>query len=311
MACGRIREHTSLLVLHYFRNDQDLLESCLLHFSKIRYYYFNKNRGNKFVFVTIKITDTDLCDNRPFYNFIGPCLSAGVFALANVFASQLNSTLVTNACVTSLGLEIDRFLNIFPIVNALEGAQWALFDLWKGARKKGKMTVLQQQQSDLNFGYCDIPRIQSDRPWDFNAFTAPFTNRLWALLFISFLMVSLTLIKTNNGKTGKNLQKLTDSALLAFSALLSTPSVRTGKKLIILVFWMCSCQIIVVYYTGGITSRVIAPPKEITLSTITELAKNGYRLVFDSSNSKDFVNSTAYGYFRGDNGDLNENEGDR
>lgn len=83
------------------------------------------------------------------------------------------------------------------------------------------------------------------------------------------------------------------------SMMLSNPLTDT-KKIVkqykILLLWSISNVIICTFYSGSITSIIISPPLEETISSFSELAARNFTLIFDLEHQKKLVSATIQAY---------------
>lgn len=139
----------------------------------------------------------------------------------------------------------------------------------------------------MNFAYCDEPQHKSDSLWQVTTFTKTFDIYTWICLFLAILLFSIVTSK----KT---------STLYILSILMScAPSAgvcQYKKDSYALILWLLCAPVIVHFYVGSSTSLLISPPEDVQVSSIGELSKKAYTIVFGRMNTLLGMNKTYNSY---------------
>lgn len=123
-----------------------------------------------------------------------------------------------------------------------------------------------------NFLYCATPKRRRGSPWDFSMFIVPFDKWTWVGLLLLLVLMSLVLSISNR-------RGYLATFLSALATLLDNEMTQIrNSKLYIL--WLFVSLLLFKFYSGDVTSEVIAPPEEYRLEKFSDLEKQNYRFVF-------------------------------
>lgn len=133
-----------------------------------------------------------------------------------------------------------------------------------------------------NFVYCSVRRTKFESTWNFRIFMDPFD--VWTWLALSMLLLWVSTVVSISTRYGLFL-----TFLSCLASLLDNEMRRfSGSKLYVL--WLFATLLIVDFYSGAITSEVIAPPEEIRLTSLSDLEEQNFSLIFPHPNPADEVN---------------------
>lgn len=240
-----------LLLEYYFITQWDI-QVTLTNYSRLRDCYWNSrlNRGlNE--------------------------LSMPLIAFTNILAVATNKTLTAYLPLASTTYPMDSTLPqapaVLPLTQTLDMPYRRISHLWNLYYKKNLYVPKFTQVSsiDSNFIYCQLPQREQIDALDFKEFTSAFDQYSWFGLIVAAFGVTLVLGIRNWH--------------IPLSTLLTDGVVHLRKAIrhsIALLFWMLSTVFIRNLYSAGMTSILINPPEEVTLSNIRELNAENYTLLF-------------------------------
>lgn len=210
-------------------------------------------------------------------NFIFAKLLANFFNLTLV--TNDNSMIVNNYATKCGSLILTDFPQIISHVDTFGGLEQAI-NVWNcfynaSVGKPGvteRPVFFKKESPHFNFAYCSVPRRKFESSWNFRIFTVPFDVWTWVVLTILLLLVSIIVSISAR-------QDFITTFISSLAALLDN-EIRhfTNSKLYIL--WLFTTLLIVDFYSGEITSRVIAPPEEILLKSLSDLDKHNFKIIF-------------------------------
>lgn len=141
---------------------------------------------------------------------------------------------------------------------------------------------LQTDIFPLIFAYCDWPRWKRESIWTFSIVTGPLDRKSWLALVSCIGMLTLTIVL--HWKL-----PVIYTVTVVISVLLS-PGL-SGNFAFVFVLWTLCCGVLSNLYCGYLTSAVIAPPEEHTISNIEELYKHSYKLMFPLKTTLNYIKS--------------------
>lgn len=232
----------------------------------------------------------DLTDQFLFYTALRISPTVGInFIIGNIVASHFNTTLITNDHPRAKNNSIFKsqrmhsYPQILPHVQVHGGVYqvsqiWNAFCPWKNTSISNVSqcpSLIKAESIEYNFAYCAPYATKYDSTWHFRILSDPFDVWIWLVLFALLIIVSwLVSISTNRG-FGLTL-------LSTFAVLLDNEMTRTvSSKLYVL--WLFVTLLICDFYTGHITSQVIAPLEQVTLKKFTELINHQYSIIFSAN----------------------------
>lgn len=216
--------------------------------------------------------------------------SAGtVFIFANLvkaIASGVNGSLITRGHPEFLNWNahptIIPGLNLFDCCNRTMKHVWnAYYNRASNESVIDKPHFVKIPETHFNLMYCGVPQRKLESVWNFLIFTHSFDFPSWVCLILSLIMV--TRLSNSRYPFFSNL------AVLITPAAVSTS--RRPSKLFVL--WMMACLVVVTYYTGEMTSEVISPTPEETMTSITDLKDNEYSVICSDRITQGIVNGTV------------------
>lgn len=217
-----------------------------------------------------------------------------VITLCTDIAVASNATLISKDD-TTMALFNPTILLFIPVGNNSERSVYGIQKAWEKQQQelnvlnfsvfKAQPIYIPTYSFSLNFAYCDWPRWKRENVWTFPVVTGPMDRNCWFYFIILICITSNVLRRKLNCS-------IIYAAFLTISAVLSTGlSGRAHKHLIIFVLWMLCCMVLVNFYLGELTSRVIAPPDEDIISDVGQLNRRNYKLMFPGINMREYVKS--------------------
>ncbi len=144
------------------------------------------------------------------------------------------------------------------------------------------------QNLEWNFVYCDLPRWKKDPLWNLSVLTSVFDLATWVGIAITILTTAVTL----------GPKQFHTNLMLLISSMLSgglSGTIKSQKALIVI--WLLLIRILVDIYSGGVSSRLISPPEELSLKSFGDLDRNNYSAAVSddraASSAIQFINSLA------------------
>lgn len=125
-----------------------------------------------------------------------------------------------------------------------------------------------------NFAYCKIIKQKQVSIWSFSMFLDPFDWWTWLVLFLTFFVIGFLAFSR---KLRYNPAHLTCLSVL-FSPGISGWRKKWGKSLLF-ILWMFCCCVMVIFYSGVMTSKVIRPSPDEILRDVVDLEKYDYKLM--------------------------------
>ncbi len=245
------------IVLNYFHLPQSVLQDTFQNFPRKRDYY--------------------QVPNRTFSSF-GP-----IFNSFKVIADTVNLSLITDNYFKSVNISKEKYTDIYPAVWSFPGAPYSLKNVVNTYSNGSKnidndVKVITVPTIGFNFIYCDVPKVKTELPWNFETLTFSFEFDIWCLILLSIVCVILTI------KQIVRKSSLSDTIFLVLGSLfpdvLHVP--KLFKQIPLLYIWVFSCFVISIHYSATITSILISPPQEDSLSFFSEVVQNNFTILFDS-----------------------------
>lgn len=232
---------------------------------------------------------TDRSRIRDYHNNDRLALYGAQIIVANIVTTKMNCTVIAKGHPKFI--DDGRYPKIIPVVYQYD-SEMDMLSMWKmfGSSLTGARPMFIQFDSNFlgpcNFVYCTTHVRRQDSLWDFSIFTDPFDWAIWSLLMLSLLSVGVIAFSSFSRKD------ISAKLLSSLAPLLNIGSVTGGNsKLFIL--WMFTCLILVNVYTGELTSKVIIPPPDESISNIEQLEKNNYTLFYGLQGLADLIKSDA------------------
>lgn len=207
------------------------------------------------------------------------------FITGNIVARYFNATLITNdsplaknTLINNSQIPTTSHPQILPHVQSF-GGLYQVAQVWKlfcSSRNNKNISecpaLIKQDQIEFNFVYCSLPRKKYDSTWHFRILSDPFDLWTWLVLSSALILVSWVVAVSSD-------RRYFETFLTVIATLLDNETTRIlNSKLYAL--WLFATLLISDFYSGAITSQVIAPQPEITLTNFSDLHKNNYTLIF-------------------------------
>lgn len=213
------------------------------------------------------------------------------FIVGDISAKYFNSTLVTFGHLTSIIYASQRYNSLFPLMLPTVqtfGSSHQILNIWDyyyHSRNTAELpTIFPKERLDYNFAYCSISEPIKASVWNFSIFTDPFD--VWSWLVMGLLIISTSWLVSISSRI--NFDK-------AFLSVLATAVDNEMSRIYnskLYIIWLFVSLIIVDFYSGAITSQVIAPPDELRLKKIQELDEHNYTLIFPNKIYSNLFNET-------------------
>lgn len=224
---------------------------------------------------------------------------APIFLLFKQVADYLNHTFVSDNCAKQLNLTLNLYPQAFFAVNEFDGATYKLNSLWKTFMRNVNISdigLLRVAYSDLNFAYCDIPKLTEEPFWKIDHLANAFKIEVWLTVLQGFLLsLFVTYLSKYKIKITQNEKRI--RLLFSFvSTLLSNPLFelqKLSRQHKLLIAWAFSSLVLNNLYTAVITSVVIIPPEEDSITEISQLFYKNYTLIFRTQYDFSIVNASA------------------
>ncbi|CAL8087593.1 unnamed protein product [Orchesella dallaii] len=267
------------ILFDYYWTNQLILDFTLESYPRMRDYYSNPN---------------------PY----GP-----IFMPSKIIADALNSTLLAMPNADKTNIHWKQYPLINPSVRFSAGLSAQAFYREHQNSRIGSESVqlLRLESLGFNFGYCDTPTLKHDKPWNIAVLITAFNIPVWVVVILSilsvtcFIRVSIDLFKERSFQQKSSILFSVMSALISFAPSF-TRDLRRGHKSFVFVLWMLSCIVLVNSYLGSITSLLISPPEEESMTEIYQLVQRNYSLVFDDPTKVGVLNATLRSYNLEENG---------
>lgn len=249
------------LLLDFYEIDQKFLEVVFRDYGKLPDYYCTVDHP------CIGMTRATLC------------------VLANILAEAINFTLIApgHPSYEDNGLHP----KIYPALQELDNENRTVTKVWSNYfscvppgkwRRKEAPELIKTQFLDLNFVYCAAVQKQHDSIWEFSLFTDPFDFWIWMGLLVALVLVSWLAFSSFKGNGALSFQVVS-----SLEPLLSPGIGGFDKKSLLFVLWMLTTMVLVIFYSGVLTSVVISPSPEVSLETVSDLEKNNYSFILPNS----------------------------
>lgn len=202
-----------------------------------------------------------------------PATFAALYVFLNTLAQTVNKTIIAanNPAVLNSSNSND-YLRIFLYVSGFGEEKRTIMDISKHFRNPVFSIIPTEKYS---FVYCEIPRRKFNSVWSFSVFTNSMNSWTWLILCVDAVAVGLLAFS--------KVDKFSPAILPTFSLLLSIATISSRmkrEKSYLFVLWMFVCAILVNFYTGGVTSTVIKPVGDDSLTRMEHLAERNFTLVY-------------------------------
>lgn len=205
--------------------------------------------------------------------------------LSAIIARALNITLFADPELTNTltSTHVSSFPIIIPQVANFDSYNISVHYFWAKyyrsdsyENRKNLPHFVQVDSVDFNFIYCQKPQAAQKSPWHFDIFLEPFNVWIWLFLILSVTFVGLI---TKYGLLG------TISVLLTSGV----SSSKTSNQIGLFHLWMLASIVLVVHYSGKISSILISPSADQTIDSIRSLKENNYTLQFSFFRSSEYT----------------------
>ncbi|CAL8087584.1 unnamed protein product [Orchesella dallaii] len=240
---------------------------------------------------------------RDYHN--DPPSYAAMFIGCNIIADTLNATLLARPHAEKAGRNLEECPLINPAVQLYDAEGMSVEMFWKKHRfsenRIESANFVQLIFLGYNFGYGDFPSIKLEKSWNIKIITSAFDSYIWFNLLLSIILIALVLhssaIYWNKG-TETSFSLILHSVKLALASIGPTfgESSTIFKKSKLFVLWTLTCIVIANYFSGAITSLLISPPKEDTMTKLSDVVNRNYSPIFDDFYYIQIVNDTVTKY---------------
>lgn len=260
-ATDKMTTRGNFLSCDFFVGNHSEVEEALANFGRVRD-YFNSGSG------------------------VGPQSANMYLILSNLVASALNATLIGYGHPSFMSAEHPT---VVPGLKMLDIFGRKVIQYWNNYYNSTKFSVetpafIRIPDVPLNFAFCAIRKRKLEKFWNLSIFTHSFDFRSWFGLILALILVSF--LEGSNFKVGKFYLKIFPNL-----AVLLTPGIagKPRKFSLLFVLWMLVCLVVVNYYSGDMTSVLISPAPEVTLSKVEDLTENNYSLIFGEARTRRIV----------------------
>lgn len=269
-----VSHFSECLLFDFYGSTQDNIDRLLPRYSQLRNYYAQPG-----------------INYEPTLPIPG---GAGVYALAQVVADAINATLIAYG---HPNFRPGRYPILLPAVSEF-GESNRTIDFVRREYYSNRSsynyavhmefpTWIPVDHWEQNFVVCEHPRTKIISSWSFSVFLHPFDYLTWLLLSIAIILVSIfTFSSINSGCKFVLLPTL--------SALLSEETAgvghEAGDRSKLYVLWLFFCLVLAPFYTGDMASKIISPPKDDRMSTIEDLERENYTIIYGNQVTLDSYN---------------------
>lgn len=215
--------------------------------------------------------------------------------LLNLLASSVNATLLMRNGSTGIH-HYSRYPQVLPDLPLFDSDNRTVGSFWENWKSKSDApseipVFVRVQPLDYSFGLCDIPRSVSDVTWSVLLFTSPFRSITWIILAFTVLSISFA----GYSDVGQSKITIMIDIVGTLSAFMSTrplfPKTKQYPKLFLL--WTFACIIISTFYSGEMTSQVIKPPQDDTITKLEQLEKQNYTMIYPNKPTLDIISGNV------------------
>lgn len=197
------------------------------------------------------------------------------YIIGNIIATYFNATLITFEHAEVKNSSKFSFPSMYPTIYPFQ-VTFKAERIWKRYSSLNNSpelpAIFKRHQDDNNFAYCSIQRSKFGSTWDFTIFTDPFD--IWTWLILLFLLVVVSKLVSISSH-----YDFFTTFMSALAALLDNEMTRVvNSKLYVL--WLFTTFLIFDFYSGAITSQVIAPPENVWMTKISQLEQHNYTIIF-------------------------------
>lgn len=196
------------------------------------------------------------------------------YIIADIVAKAANRTLIApghpqyyhKRCCSCI-----KFPVLFPFVSSFHSQNRTAIGLHETYNKARTMLpeaaeIIRIEGTSLNFVYCSVPKRKTESIWNFAIFTHAYDAWTWLSLIFSFICVSL--------------MSFSSLSFLSTLSVLISPGVsglgRKSSNSKLFIVWMLVCANLCTIYTGFMSSSIISPSPEDTLSDLADLHNLNY-----------------------------------
>ncbi|CAL8087581.1 unnamed protein product [Orchesella dallaii] len=231
-----------------------------------------------------------------------PPLYGPFHIVSKLLSDKVNATLLTKAQAELENISTFSCPLVNPAVQIYEMGGMPLIKFWNTYRKR-KVILARQQSLGFNFAYCSRPSIIHEKAWNVSVLVNAFEFKVWAILLLAILCISLKIAtRILDGVLIFQYKTFGYVIYTISSAIISTLTLPYTQKSGLFLLWMFMSIILVNYYTGSITSRLISPPEEDAMTEISQVVKNNYSIIFDNIVHLGIMKATVQTYTKPQSG---------
>lgn len=193
--------------------------------------------------------------------------------LGSLMAGFLNATLITHDHPSASLENLPEFMSQIEVFGGLTSTSQIWDKYYSNRQLHTELPKLIQLASQYhNFAYCSVSQKRWESSWNFSVFTQPFHSYTWVTLCSLLLAISLTISLVSR-------KYFAMVFLSALAVLLNNEMTQIGNSKLF-VLWLLLSVLFVNLYSGKINSHIIAPPEEVTFTSLTDLLENNYTFIF-------------------------------
>lgn len=278
-------QNSNLAVVHFYNFQQHWLELIFENLSKMRDYHQHTSDSH---------FSNSLRDLKKY---------APLLTIIKLITDHVNLTIISDHCAGERNISTQKMAHLYPAVNENNGSPYKLETIWNHHSKhnNSNIDILWSSYADFNFVYCNVPKLKREPFWETSYLTHAFHPYVWLGTLIS---LSITIIIIQFSTFIKKMPHVNHNYFgniffTLISTLLPNPLMKISKVLRnhkLLIIWMYCSLVLSNCYIAIITSVMIHPPKEISLSEISHLETHNYTLIFRNIYDMRIVKAAVEGY---------------
>ncbi|CAL8087590.1 unnamed protein product [Orchesella dallaii] len=223
-----------------------------------------------------------------------PPLYGPFYVTSKILSDAVNATLLVRAEAEAENISSVFYPLVSPTVQIYEMGGTPLIKFWEKYKRRS-VHIARLTSLGFNFAYCSHPNVILEKAWNISVLVNAFDFKVWLTLFLAIFLISLKLAtKLLNGVLLLQYRTFGSVIFKVSSAIIA--SVGNTQKSSLFLLWLFMCTVLVNYYTGSITSKLISPPEEETMTEISQVLKNNYSIIFEDIVHLGTVKATVQSY---------------
>ncbi len=260
-------EPLKYLVINYFQVPQAVIIETYRDFSRKRDYYRVPDRN---------------------FNQFGPALNS-----FKAIADTVNITVLSDGNFVRGNHNKSEYVEMYPVVWTYSGAPYLINKLTNVYKHLGKsdtdFQIFPQPGLHFNFIYCDVPKSNTQLPWNMDTLVFAFNSSVWRVWLVSIVMMVLTLKFAVQDSTFFE----TCFAILGSTFPDNIGAPNKFLKTPLFYLWIISCFVLSNFYAGTLTSNVISPPEVKSFNYFSEVFRNNFTLILEGIVQFNVVKATT------------------